>query len=316
MNDLQAVQSYGDYRPTHHIDLEALKRTQDIYTEHFKDFAEYVEGHELAVDYDAVRAYFAYLNNGASYIQHLKGGDQERRYSAGTKRIKRQAVKKRVLQAAESWQIDDRIRLEKLLSELDTFGETKAPKIASPAVKRDKVLTRDEIHILINKSSERLSLLINFLWTTGCRVNEMTTLTLSQCKVEGDKVTCTVLGKGNKERSVDITLAFYGKVREFFAGEVYLFETERQIKGGKELGGKPYLNNYVSDQIRRKCRTHLGRTLSAHSLRHSFCTRKIRETGNLKGVSVYVGHSSTAITASLYDHNLLSDADLLGDDVV
>ena len=135
----------------------------------------------------------------------------------------------------------------------------------------------------------------------------MTRLKLANCKAEGDKVTCTVTGKGNKAREVDITIAFYLKVREFFEGETYLFETQN---------GKPYANNYVSDQIRRKARKYLGRTLSAHSLRHSFCTRKVRETGNLKGVSEYVGHSSTSITSDMYDHNLLTDSDLLCDDVV
>jgi integrase len=307
MNDLQAVQTYGDYSTTPHmLDIETMGRIRDIYTEHFKDYSQFVTDRNLEVEYESIKAYFAYLNNGAGYTLHRKGGDEERRYSAGTKRIKRQAVKKRILQATENWPIDDRIRLKELLSDLDRFGETKAPTIANPAVKRDKVLTRDEIQILIDNSSERMGLLINFMWTTGCRVNEMTTLSVSQCKVEGDKVTCTVIGKGNKERSVDITVSFYQKVRAFFAGKTYLFETERQEKAGVPLGGNRYCNNYVSDQIRRKCRKYLGRTLGAHSLRHSFATRKIRETGNLKGVSVYLGHSSTAITASLYDHNLLS----------
>lgn len=50
--------------------------------------------------------------------------------------------------------------------------------------------------------------------------------------------------------------------------------------------------------------------------RHSFCTRKIRQTGNLKGVSEYVGHSSTAITANMYDHNLLSAGDILEAELV
>ena len=289
-----AVVAYSDYTSTHHIiDLEALKQIQDTYTEHFKDFSRFVEAEGLPVGDAAVREYFVSLNHSG--------------YAAGTKRIKRQAVKKRILQAAENWQIDDRIRIKEYLADLDTFGETKAPKIASSAVRRDKVLSRDEITMLIDRCSERLGLLINFLWTTGCRVNEMTTLTIANCKEEGGKVDCLVNGKGSKERHVFISAAFYHRVREFFDGSIYLFETQ---------GGKPYLNNYVSDEIRKKSRKHLRRTLSAHSLRHSFCTRKIRETGNLKGVSEYVGHSSTAITSDMYDHNLLSDADLLGDDVI
>ncbi len=286
-------QKYGDYTGSNSIDLESLEARQDTYTGHFKHFVQYCDALELDVNFESIRSYFVNLNQSS--------------YAAGTKRIKRQAVKKRILQAAQDWPIDNRIRLKELLSDLDHFGDTRAPKIASHAVKRDRVFSRDDITTLIAHCSERLSLAVNFLWVTGCRVNEMTTLTLGRCHVDADKVTCTVIGKGNKERKVCISTDFYGKLRSYYRGEELLFETRT---------GRPYANTYISDEIRKKSRKYLGRTLAAHSLRHSFATRKIRETGNLKGVSEYLGHSSTAITANLYDHNLLSDADILGDDMV
>jgi site-specific recombinase XerD len=239
------AKSYGDYTATNTIDLHDLEAIQDTYTAHFRDFAQFVRAEDLDVDYESIREYFIQLNHS--------------HYAAGTKRIKRQAVKKRILQASQDWLIDDRIRLKELLSDLDHFGETKAPKIASHAVKRDKVFTDQEIRLLISYSTERLSLLINFLWTTGCRVNEMTTLTLGRCKVDADKVTCTVIGKGNKERKVYISTTFYGQIRDYFRGEEFLFETQ---------SGKPYANNYVSDRIREKSRKYLGRIVSGTHSQH------------------------------------------------
>ena len=149
--------------------------------------------------------------------------------------------------------------------------------------------------------------MMEFLWLTGCRVSEMVTARVGACNRSGDTVDISVIGKGNKERHVIIKSSFFDKLRDFYRGEEFLFETQT---------GKQYRRSYVSDQIHKLGRKVLRRSISAHSYRHSFATRKIRQTNNLKGVSVYMGHSSTAITANMYDHNLLGDADLLEDEKV
>ena len=42
-----------------------------------------------------------------------------------------------------------------------------------------------------------------------------------------------------------------------------------------------------------------------HRLRHTFATLQIRRTHKVKGVSLYLGHSSTAITQDMYVHEEL-----------
>ena len=143
--------------------------------------------------------------------------------------------------------------------------------------------------------NRRLGLMIEFLWSTGCRVNALTGILVGDCKREGDVVGIRVIGKGNKERHVLLTPSLFDKIRDYFRGEEYLFETQT---------GRRYVNRYISDQIRALGRRALGRTITAHTFRHSFCTRKIRQTGNLKGVSEYVGNSSTSIRRQATHHSI------------
>jgi integrase/recombinase XerD len=106
-----------------------------------------------------------------------------------------------------------------------------------------------------------------------------------------------VIGKGNKERKVDIEKTLFDEIRATFPGKTWLFQTR---------SGKPYRTNYVSYEIIKAGRRILGRRISAHSMRHSFATLTIREGASIKAVSEYLGHSSTAITMDMYVHESLA----------
>jgi integrase/recombinase XerD len=55
----------------------------------------------------------------------------------------------------------------------------------------------------------------------------------------------------------------------------------------------------------------LGKNISPHTLRHSFCTNMLLvKNKSLKAVSNYVGHSSTSITADMYVHSQLVPEDV------
>jgi integrase len=95
----------------------------------------------------------------------------------------------------------------------------------------------------------------------------------------------------------------YERIRAEFQGEEWLFET---------AGGKRYSRSYVSNQIAKLTQHVLGRKLSAHKLRHTFVTNKLKETGRVKAVSQYVGHSDVQITLRIYGHDTFSPADVLG----
>jgi len=287
MNELQA---YGDSIGTVHS-LKIIEGIDDTYSYHARDFVAFCKAGARDVNADTVKAYF----------EHLKDST----YKAGTQRIKRQAIKKRIRQLMENAPIDDQVRLDQVLKNLDKFGKSKAPSVASSAVRQNKVINEGERLLLLATATKRLGLIMEFLWMTGCRIGEVVGVRIGDCIIEGGQVDVRVMGKGSKERHVFIKISLYEKVRTFFDGSTYLFETQ---------GGKPYRRNYVSDQIHALGLKVLKRSISAHSYRHSFATRKIRNTGNLKGVSKYLGHSSTSITSDMYDHNLLGTGDLLEDE--
>ena len=276
------------------LDLDRFEAFEDCYASHVRHFIKWCKdhGYSSVID-DCVRQYFTELNHSG--------------YRAGTIRIKRSAVKKRIRQLMEHAPIDDQVRLDRVLSNLDNFGETRAPKIASTAIRSEKTISEAERMILVAAASERLSLMLEFLWCTGCRVSEMTGITLADCTGEGETVDIRVVGKGSKERYLTIRKSLFDKIRDFYRGELYLFETQN---------GRLYDRSYISNQIHKLGKRTLGRSISSHSYRHSFATRKIKATANLKGVSVYLGHSTTAITANMYDHNLLSNDDLLDAEIV
>lgn len=63
--------------------------------------------------------------------------------------------------------------------------------------------------------------------------------------------------------------------------------------------------------IRHLGRKVLGKSISPHTLRHSFLTNLIEHyPSKIKAISLYAGHSSTSTTLNLYLHNSLTPADI------
>ena len=269
--------------------LAVIENMDDGYTQHAKDFVNWCRAGNLDVTEDTVHDYFVYLN-------------QRHDLANGTKRIKRQVVKKRIRQLLELAPLDDQIRLDRVLANLDKFGDTRAPKINSIAVGSDKILSPLEVEQVIAASTKRIGLMIKFMLSTGCRVGELTGALVGDCEEQGRFYKIRVVGKGNKERHVKIRAELHEQIRETFRGEEYLFEG---------IQAQQYNKIYVTKQIATLGRKVLNRKISAHCLRHTFATRMIeRFPGKIEAISKYLGHSSVAITLDLYCHSTLSDDDL------
>jgi len=270
--------------------LALMESIEDNYTFHVRDFCRWIREGDRQIDYNALRDYFIELNNSD--------------YAAGTKRVKRQAVKKRVrqLQDAIGFNVETALKLDRALSQLDREPGAKAPKVNSQEVGGDKVLSRLDFDTLIDGArSLKQALFMEFLWSTGCRISEMVNIKARNCEDLGRLVNIRITGKGNKERHIKIPADLYSRIREAFRSGEYLFSTST---------GHPYSRSYVSNQIKKLGRHVLGRNISAHTFRHSFATRKISETNKIKAVSRYLGHSSTSITLNMYVHETLTDDEL------
>jgi integrase/recombinase XerC len=146
----------------------------------------------------------------------------------------------------------------------------------------------------------RNRLIIEMLYFTGMRVNELTGLRCSDLNLVDSSL--KVLGKRNKERIIPLiseivsTLDVYlAKRSELAVGTSdYLFLT---AKGGKVYNRLAYriVNQYLT----------LVTTLdkrSPHVLRHTFATHMLNKGADLNAIKEILGHANLSAT-EVYTHN-------------
>jgi integrase/recombinase XerD len=262
---------------------------RDSYSGQFRHFVKWARETDHGLDEDGVRAYFLALEGMG--------------YAAATIAVKRASVKRRIRQVYHDASTDDRMKIDRVLYDLD--HDIRTPKINSNQVTRDKVLSGLELSDLIaHCRSDRQRLYIRFLAATGCRVAELCGIRLDQCEEQGEAVKIRIMGKGKKERRLRVPMALYAEIRATFHGSIWLFETS---------GGKASMRGYVSSQV-AIIGKRIGKKISAHTLRHTFATFKVNQLpGKLDAISRYLGHSSTAITLNMYVHSSLSDDELFAE---
>jgi integrase/recombinase XerD len=269
--------------------FDALLAIDDRYSKETELFVQFLKSRNLGLTFEGLRAYY-------NYLQEEHAG---KRYKAATINWKINAAKNRIRyvfeKSGESLYPFRRYQLEKALKEI------KLLRINSGAIGKNQVLTGEEIQRLITECQDRtISLMTEFLFTTGVRISEMLGVLLSDLKRINDHYEIRILGKGKKERAVFAGIDLIMRVQEHFQGTKWLFEHS----------GTPYSRISVTNRIRLQGTLILGREISAHTLRHSFATEKLQQTGNLKAVSKYLGHASTSTTVDLYVHSEFTWEDL------
>lgn len=160
----------------------------------------------------------------------------------------------------------------------------------------------DDIKTVITANT-RTSVIINTLANTGLRLSELINIKHSDIDdyiVRGQTFKrVRIVGKRKKERFIYLSEQLYNIIRQTFtATSEYLFHS----KTGRKL---ERANLYK--EIKRTFKTYTGKEVHPHSLRHFFATHKINsEKQDIKAVSKYLGHSSTAITLDMYVDTALS----------
>lgn len=270
--------------------IRVASAIRDQYTRPFRHFADWAVQNKKSMNADDIGAYFRNLNDSG--------------LSASTVRVRRAAVKARARAIyANALDIEGTARLEAALAALDR--SVKAPRKATEAVRAPILDKADYRAIIAACRSEKQRLFCRFLWATGCRVSELAGARLDKCKPEGAAVAVTIIGKGKKERTVQIPTDLYDAIRaEFAAAAVYLFETS---------GGKPYSRSYIAREI-AKIGDAAGLRAWPHLFRHSFASRQYeRRPEKLEALSRYMGHSSPSITIGMYVHSNLTVDELFSD---
>ena len=143
--------------------------------------------------------------------------------------------------------------------------------------------------------------IIEVLFSCGLRVSELINLKLSNLYIEEQYV--RVMGKGSKERLVPISPRALDELNYWFADRNVM-----KIKPGEEdyvflnRRGHHLTRTMILIMIKR-CAVEAGikKTISPHTLRHSFATSLLEGGADLRAIQAMLGHESIG-TTEIYTH--------------
>ena len=173
---------------------------------------------------------------------------------------------------------------------------------ALPDVLSTAEVDRLEASIELSKwEGQRNRAIIEVLFSCGLRVSELVNLKLSNLYVEEKFVRVT--GKGDKERLVPISSRALDELNAWFADR-----NAMRIKPGEEdyvflnRRGAHLTRTMILIMIKRQAvAAGITKTISPHTLRHSFATALLEGGADLIAIQAMMGHEDIA-TTEIYTH--------------
>ena len=177
----------------------------------------------------------------------------------------------------------------------------KAPK------KLPHVLMEEEISAIINavvetfQYAKRDKAIIEMLYSCGLRVSELCALSLNNLYLNDDMI--RIMGKGSKERLLPVG----GRAKNFLND--YLIHCRPGIqkdKGSSSVflsrNGNPLTPAKINNILRKWSQVAgISKSVSPHTLRHSFATHLLEGGADLRFVQALLGHSDIS-TTQIYTH--------------
>lgn len=144
--------------------------------------------------------------------------------------------------------------------------------------------------------------ILEVMYSSGLRVSELTELKITQCHFEEGYL--LVVGKGSKARLVPVGSA------AIKYSEIYLEEVRKRMDVKKGFEDHLFLNRrgaalsrvmvfYVVRDLAEKA--GIQKSISPHTLRHSFATHLVEGGADLRAVQEMLGHESIT-TTEIYTH--------------
>jgi integrase/recombinase XerD len=256
--------------------------TLSAYARDLQGFWLFVEGRGRsdwsAVTLDDLQVYFAALAaRGLSARSRARGLSALRQFFRFLQR--EEQVESNPVELLDSPRLPQ--RLPQVLGEADVAALLAAPDPGTPGGLRDLAL-------------------LEVLYATGLRVSELVGLTFKQLDLRRGVV--RPLGKGGKERVVPMVAGAVEKL------QIYLEQARPRLSQGRE---SPYV--FVNRRGGRLSRQGFWKllkqyalkagvkTLSPHTLRHSFATHLLSRGANLRVLQMLLGHADLA-TTQIYTH--------------
>lgn len=167
----------------------------------------------------------------------------------------------------------------------------------------EKILSIPDLN---NSKGLRDRAIVEVLYATGIRLNELVSLTISHLNIEENEI--TVFGKGSKERIVLLS----NRAKRFLKKYLEVAYDDLALnKFNKEDNNSPLFLNSKGYKLTAKSverlvddcakKANINKHVSPHTLRHSFATNLLNGGADLRVVQELLGHSSISNT-QIYTH--------------
>ena len=171
-----------------------------------------------------------------------------------------------------------------------------------PEVLTTEEVDRLEASIDLSKwEGHRNRAIIEVLFSCGLRVSELVNLKLSDLYIDEEYV--RVMGKGSKERLVPISRKAIDELKNWFYDRNLM-----KIKPGEEdfvflnRRGAHLTRTMILIMIRSQAKdAGIQKTISPHTLRHSFATALLEGGADLRFIQALLGHEDIG-TTEIYTH--------------
>ena len=177
------------------------------------------------------------------------------------------------------------------------LGAPKVPRLLPVVLRADEAATLVEAPTEDDPWSRRDRAILELLYGAGLRVSELCALDLAD--VDLDRSRLRVFGKGSKEREVPLGDSAVDALRSYLPGArdvvaagsvdvAALFHNRRKNRiGAREIRS-------LVERYRRGVAA--GRSVSPHTLRHSFATHLMEGGADIRAVQELLGHASLTST--------------------
>ena len=255
-----------------------------------------VEGYEM--DLEKLRAYCA--EHGVDFV-HMDFEQLETFVLDQFKTITSEATQARILAGIHSW---FRFLLYKDYIEQDPSELLEGPKKSRHL---PTVLSLAEVNAMMaaidlsSNEGHRNRAMMEMLYGSGLRVSELVTLQLSHIYL--DEHYMLIEGKGSKQRLVPLS-----PVAEEWFGywmqerSTWPIKPESRDIAFVNRYGRPLTRAMVFTIVRKLCaEAGITKTVSPHTLRHSFATHLLQNGADLRVIQQLLGHEDLA-TTEIYTH--------------